>query len=135
MGLFIGVKNVSHDGIPLHNIAVWNEYGTELAPPRPAFRMGAEKAIMSNRKMIQAQLGNIARSGLGKRKPSKALMRMRQKNMLTALGKSAVKHTRDIIKAGSTEPNAPATIRKKGFDHPLFETGVLMKNLDFAVGE
>lgn len=114
----------------LAQVAIWNEYGTEKIPPRPAFRMGLEKGIEVNRKMIDAQLRNIAQRVLTGRT---ADMDRSLTVMLTQIGKSAKAETIRIIKTGSTQPNAPATIARKGFDWPLHETGLLEKNVDYEV--
>jgi len=131
--LYLGVNNVSYpDGVSLHDVAIWNEFGTKTAPPRPAFRMGMERGIGKSKKIITAQLANIARGAL-RGKAGKADNNKRMKVLLTALGKSAVKETKDIIQRGETAHNAPATVKKKGFDHPLFETGLLKKNVSYLV--
>ena len=54
---------------------------------------------------------------------------------LTQIGKSAKKETKDIIKQGSMSPNAPLTIKKKGFDHPLWETGLLHDSVEYLVSK
>jgi len=111
-------------------VAIWNEYGTSNAPPRPAFRMGLEEAQRKNKPMIQAQLKNIAQRVLSGRKSDldKSLT-----VLLTQIGRSAKAETRRIIREGETVGNAPATIARKGFDHPLFETGLLLDNVEYEV--
>lgn len=114
----------------LGEVAIWNEYGTENAPPRPAFRMGLEEGIKKNQKMIDAQMRNIAQRVLTGRTSE---IDQSLKVMLTQIGKSAKAETQRIIREGLTAPNAPATVAKKGFDHPLYETGLLLKNVDYEV--
>lgn len=130
--LYIGVEHIQQDGEPLINIARWVEFGTETAPPRPAFRMGTEKAIKNNNKLIKAQLSNIAKAGL-RGKLNESLIDRHQEVMLTQIGRSSVKEIKSIIKNGETAPNAPATIKKKGFDHPWFETGTVLENVSYLV--
>lgn len=127
---YIGVQDKTYeDGTKLSDVARWNEWGTETIPPRPAFRMGAERAIKKNKKLIQSALKNMIRS----RGRSKADFEKVEFKLLWSLGRSAVKETRDIIKRGETVANAPATISHKGFDHPLRETGLLEKSLTFEI--
>lgn len=135
--LFLGVKNHTYpNGATMHDVAIWNEFGTETIPPRPAFRMGMERSIKKNNKLIKAQIGNLARAGLMKNsKMGKELTEQRTKVLLTQLGRSAVKEVKDIIKNSETVANAPRTVAKKGFDHPLFETGELLKGVEYLVGE
>lgn len=127
---YIGVKEMTYpDGVKLSDVARWNEYGTETIPPRPAFRMGAERSILKNKKLIQAMLKNMIRAKYRSKRDFENL----EFKLLWSLGRSAVAETKKIIESGETAPNAPATVRKKGFDHPLFETGLLKKNVTFEV--
>lgn len=128
--LFVGVKNSRRGSVTMHDIAVFNEYGTELAPPRPAFRMGTDRAVNASRALIQRALRNIAIAVDKKRKKDADKI---LRNVLTRIGASAKKNVKQIIKAGETAPNAPATVKKKGFDHPLWETGALHDAVDFEV--
>lgn len=132
--LVFGVHPVAYpDGGPnLGEVAIWNEYGTTTAPPRPAFRMGLEAAQRTNKKMIQAFLKNTSTRILQGRT---ADIDRNLTTLLTQIGRSAKKETQEIIKMGSTTPNAPSTIDKKGFDHPLYETGLLLENVDYEVTE
>jgi hypothetical protein len=40
---------------------------------------------------------------------------------------------RDVILHGELEPNAPETIRKKGFDQPLIETSELLDAIGYQI--
>lgn len=135
MQLKFGVKdgNYAKEGASVKDVALWNEYGTEKTPPRPAFRMGAEYALEANRKMIGAQLQNIVRRGLqGRATEAERSFKV----LFTAIGNSAVSKTKELISSGSVPPpNAPATVAKKGFDRPLFETGLLSKSVAYEVIE
>lgn len=114
----------------LAEVALYNEYGTKTSPPRPAFRMGLEEGVEKNRKLLQAQLKNIARRVLqGRTSEVDRSLTV----LLTQIGRSAKAATKEIIKSGSTEPNAPATVAKKGFDWPLHETGLLEEHVDYEV--
>lgn len=127
---FLGIKIKPLD---LGTVAIWNEYGTENAPPRPAFRMGLEESIKRNQKMIDAQMRNITQRVLtGRASEIDRSLTV----LLTQIGKSAKAETQRIIRSGSTEgieKNAQMTIDRKGFDHPLYETGLLLKNVDYEV--
>lgn len=116
--------------VNVSQIAVIQEYGTEKIPPRPAFRRGIEFALAKNKKLIGAQLKNITQRILSGRSAEidKSLT-----VMLTQIGKSAKAKTKEIIKSGSEAPNAPATVARKGFNHPLFETGLLLEHVEYEV--
>lgn len=133
--LYLGVKDVQYpDGTSLHDVAIWNEFGTENAPPRPAMTMGTEKAMKTRSAQIQSFMSNVFHSGMQKNKKLNSnYMLGREKILLIGIGQSAVKEVKDIIRAGSTVPNAPATVKRKGFDHPLLETELYLRNVDYCV--
>ena len=120
-------KNIS-----VGQVAIINEYGTETIPPRPAFRIGLERSVTKNKKLIDAALKNITNHLLTGRKDS---IERQLTQALTQIGRSAKKETKDIIKQGSMTPNAPLTIKKKGFDHPLWETGLLYESVEYLVSK
>lgn len=132
--LLFGVTSGSYrkgkHAISVSEVALIQEYGTEKIPPRPAFRRGVEYALARNKKLIGAQLKNVTQRILSGRKDdmNKSLV-----TLLVQIGKSAKAKTKEIIKSGSETPNAPATVAKKGFNHPLFETGVLLEHVDYEV--
>jgi hypothetical protein len=136
--LVFGVNNIKvksgNDTVPLGDIAIWNEYGTRTAPPRPAFRMGLEQALNTRKAQSEAFLKNLANTVLqGKMKIRKADLEKRLTVLLTGIGQSAVKETKQIISTGATTANAPTTIARKGFDHPLYHTGTLLDNVNYEV--
>ena len=120
-------KNIS-----VGQVAIINEYGTETIPPRPAFRIGLERSVTKNKKLIDAALKNITNHLLTGRKDS---IQRQLTQALTQIGKSAKKETKEIIKQGSMTPNAPLTIKRKGFDHPLWETGLLLDSVEYLVSK
>lgn len=132
--LEFGVTNNKYPekNISVGQVAIINEYGTETIPPRPAFRIGLERSVAKNKKLIDAALKNITNHLLTGRKDS---IQRQLTQALTQIGKSAKKETKDIIKQGSMTPNAPLTIRKKGFDHPLWETGLLHDSVEYLVSK
>ena len=130
--LEFGVTNNKYPekNISVGQVAIINEYGTETIPPRPAFRIGLERSVTKNKKLIDAALKNITNHLLTGRKDS---IQRQLTQALTQIGKSAKKETKDIIKQGSMTPNAPLTIKRKGFDHPLWETGLLHDSVEYLV--
>lgn len=132
--LEFGVTNNKYPekNISVGQVAIINEYGTETIPPRPAFRIGLERSVTKNKKLIDAALKNITNHLLTGRKDS---IQRQLTQALTQIGKSAKKETKDIIKQGSMTPNAPLTIKKKGFDHPLWETGLLYESVEYLVSK
>lgn len=134
--LILGVNDIQKDGKSLGDIVEILETGDEMKPPRPANRMGMDIAINRNKKMIQGYLKNYTMSiKMKDQRQARKLIRDRKKKLFTQIGRSAVKEVKNIISSGSTVGNAPATIAKKGFDHPLYEKGDYMANVNFEVKE
>jgi hypothetical protein len=114
----------------------WNHYGTETIPPRPVLRIAAENILSSPemKKHIQAYFKNVvAYSKRGRAQDLKDI----ETKMLTALGQQVAAEAKRIIErnSGELQYNAPATVAKKGFDKPLYETGQLEKHLSYEVTE
>lgn len=131
----IGVKPATYeDGTKLSDVAIWNNYGTETIPPRPVFRIAAEK-IMSGeefKKRMKAYLRNMVVYGANNQGDLIEI----EKKLLTTTGQQVAAECKRIINNGSDlQDNAPATIKKKGFNLPLYETGLLIKNIDYEVTE
>lgn len=135
INLEFGVNNSKYPrkDITVGEVAIINEYGTEDIPPRPAFKKGLDDSVKSNKKLIDAALKNFVNHMLTGRKDS---IKRNLTQALTQIGRSAKKNTKDIIKAGSMSPgNAQSTIDRKGFDHPLWETGLLHDSVDYKISE
>lgn len=131
MHVLIGTKSgVSYPqegeapAVKLADVARWNEFGTELIPPRPAFRVGAENAVKNSTDLIKKYLKNLVDP-----KMTPATLKQLEKSFMENMAKRIPREVKKIIKAGSTSPNAPATIAKKGFNHPLMETELLYDNV------
>lgn len=105
---------------------------------------------------LQEVQGVPSRNGLVRRRPFEVTMRTEGPviidNLLKRIANAYIYNNRstqytlgwfgntlsETIKAkfgnkGVLQPNAPMTIRKKGFDSPLIETGDLFNNLHFKV--
>lgn len=109
-------------GVPVAQVAAWQEWGTPNAPypspPRPFFRY-----TIAN---YSAEWGEILRVSL-KASDYDA------KAALTALGQLAVQRLQGVIKAWSEPPNTPATARAKGFNDPLIETQYMLRHVTYKV--
>jgi len=128
MQLLFGVKSAKYeDGTSLADVMTWNHYGTETIPPRPVLRIAAENVLANNEKIkkaLNAYFENILENPNGAAED--------EKEMLRKIGVQVIKEARAIIAAGNElQENAPGTVRKKGFDKPLYETGLLLKNLGY----
>lgn len=54
-------------------------------------------------------------------------------NLFTNIGKMGVESIKDSIQGGNFEPNAAMTIRLKGSDRPLIDTGELLNGAKYWV--
>lgn len=90
------------DGPLIAQVGYWNEYGTDTIPPRPFFRT----AVENNRD----KLGPM-------------FVRAVQKHDTEAAMRTVCDHMVDELKISvltwTDPPNAPSTIRKKGYNAPL----------------
>lgn len=105
------------DGASVAEVAAWNHEGTSTIPARPFLTLdpGVVKAKL---KWVSEQFF------AGKGTNAEALEH---------LGKWAVSQVKKKINDGVPPPNAPATIAKKGFDHPLIETRKLLRSITSKV--
>ena len=132
MQLLFGVKSAEYeDGTSLADVMTWNHYGTETIPPRPVLRIAAENVMSNNeeiKKALNAYFKNILENPNGAAEG--------EKEMLRKIGVQVIKEAKRIIEAGNElQENAPGTVKKKGFDKPLYETGLLIKNLGYDYEE
>lgn len=116
MGFLEGSKDPT--GMSNAQKAFWAEYGTTRAPARPAFRT----TIAQQSKTWGAKL-------------SKAIVATNYdgQKALGLLGQSMRDDLENSIAQWSTPPNAPSTIRRKGFDKPLVEKGDMQRAPDYEV--
>ena len=130
----LGVKPATYDdGEKLSDVMTYNHYGTETIPPRPVLRIAAEKIISSKdfKIRMKAFLKNVTAYTMS---GQPGLIEEIETKLLTSLGQQIVAEAKRIIEAGvELQPNAPATIAKKGFDKPLYDTELMIKNLGYEV--
>lgn len=108
------------DGMPVAQVGFWNEYGTINAPSRPFFRTA-----------IDNKTGEWV-STFGK---ALKAYEMDSGKALNALGMKMAEDVSQSVVGWQTPANAPYTIKKKGFNKPLIETGHLSRSIDYEVGD
>jgi hypothetical protein len=109
-------------GKPVADIAAKHEYGYPALkiPPRPFFTQSLVYA--TTEVMIQSE--NLFNLLINKRKPAYELKK---------LGKSLVETIRYSIEKGTFKALSPQTIKHKGNDVMLDETGVMKDSIDYKV--
>lgn len=108
------------NGTPVAQIAAIMDFGAPAAniPPRPFFRnMIAEKSS----EWPAALEGLVASEDYDSDK------------ILKLMGEGIAGQLRQSIRDTNAPPLAPATIKRKGFDKPLVDTGVLLVSVDYEV--
>lgn len=110
------------DGEHVAQVAFWNEYGTKNIPPRPFFRTTINK--------FKDSWGNDVLS---------YLQTKGHKNdfdyAFNRLGAIISMQIRMTIFGWTTPPNAPCTIKHKGFNQPLIETHNMEKSITWKLGD
>lgn len=133
---FGALPGVYKSGEKFSDILAFNHFGTETIPPRPVLRIAAENILSSPemKKHLQAYFKNVIEyARRGRIEDLKTI----ETKMLTALGQQVAAEAKRIIErnSGELQHNAPATVKKKGFDKPLFEGGEMIKKISYEVIE
>lgn len=105
-------------GLHIAQVAFWNEYGTSRAPARPFMR----QTVSANSSVWGDHLGKFLKAN-----------DYRANHALGLLGHEVKDDITESIQAWPAD-NAPLTVKKKGFNHGLIDTGTMMRSVDFEVG-
>ena len=109
-------------GADLIDIATWNEYGTSRIPQRPFMRT-AEK--QNGEQWLSLAEGVAEKIIEGK---------FAEEQGLEIIGNRMVGDIQKVIGDRSLlAPNAPSTIKRKGSDAPLIDSGNLRQSISFEV--
>lgn len=107
------------DGLPVAQVAYWQEYGTtrdgkKFIPPRPFLRNTVSDKRKDWKDHLEKDLEKVVQGN------------MELEQALNRLGTEATADIKESIAEFSNPPNAPATIKKKGFNDPLVDTGTML---------
>lgn len=125
----IGFQRVTaseENGADITDIAMWNEFGTEgkyggeHIPSRPFMRDSVDKHIPAIEHMLKAQEGALL-NGASARK------------VLETVGVFQKDLMQTEIEQGDFVANAEATIKRKGSDKPLIDTGQMKNSVNFWI--
>ena len=112
----------SKKGVPVVLYAFFNEFGTKHIPARPFVRIASDEN--------KGAWGDIAAEGVG-------LIidrRIKAKKCCDMVGKRMKADIKKVIGDKSKlAPNAESTIRRKGHDKPLIDTGLMKKTVNYRV--
>ncbi|MDR3165438.1 MAG: hypothetical protein LBU13_07650 [Synergistaceae bacterium] len=112
----------AENGVDILDIAVWNELGTARAPARPFIRQSADMNKGTIEKFCAAQLKKVTQGGTAEQ----AL------NAIGVMQKGLIQDTISKSKEWA-DPNAPATVERKGSEQPLVDTGRLRQSASYVI--
>lgn len=108
------------DGLTIAKVARWNEFGTKAGiPQRPFMR----RTMMKHEKEWIETLKTIVQKEIDKDK------NINIDKALKKFGEIVKGDIQETILAGGFVKNAPATVKKKGFNMPLVDTGVMISSI------
>lgn len=116
--------------VPTATVAAWNEegrvagskFGGATIPPRPFIRLGFTPKMVS-----------LVGKGSGQHLESVLNGATTWESFYDNLAKNLKDIMQDTITEWDTPPNSPVTIRLKGFNDPLIETGHMRDTVDVKV--
>lgn len=115
-------------GNPTAQVAKWNEEGHatpsgNISPPRPMIRVGAAPKVKD---LVSTTIErSLTRVVMGESDWREELNR---------IGQGAEKILKEEIWSWTDPKNSPMTIKLKGFDDPLVETGQMASQVTYKVG-
>jgi hypothetical protein len=123
VGFLEGVRYPGGDdddtpGLSVAQAAFWNEFGTSRAPARPFFRTMISKQSPA----WGYQLGQIAKA-----------TNYDSQQVLNLMGRNIQGQLVESINEWQDPPNAPYTVKRKGFNKPLVHTGYMRQAVSFVV--
>ncbi len=108
------------DGTDICDVAAWNELGTVKSPSRPFLR----KSVDENEEKINHFLQS---------KKADLLQGKSAEQVLKEIGLFQKDLIQEKITEGSFTPNAASTIRKKGSNKPLVDTGRMRQSVNYVI--
>lgn len=104
----------------LVDIAMWNELGTVNIPSRPFMRDSADKHMEAINHMLMAQKDALLKGATAR-------------EILNTIGLFQQDLVQTEIDQGDFVANARSTIRKKGSDKPLIDTGTMKNSVHYYI--
>lgn len=106
------------DGTSVAQVAFWDEYGTATSPARPAFRMMIAHESPGWGALIAKAAPHYEYDG---------------EKVLKFMGLKISEQLQQSIVGWQDPPNAPSTVRAKGFNKPWINTSHLLNSIDSEV--
>ena len=109
------------DGTRVVDVAMWNEFGTDTIPARPALRTALKKIAPTLAKIGTEQAKQMLAG------------KLRFDHATRRLAKLLAGAMQESIEKWRRPPNAESTVARKGFNDPLIETGLYVNSIDFKL--
>jgi len=113
-------ENAYEDGTDLVDVAAYNEFGSSDRPPRPFMKQSFENHEPELKQACAHAYQTVSTGGSAEQ-------------ALKQLGVFARGLVQEEIVNGDFEPNAPSTIKKKGSEQPLIDTGFMRQNVNYVI--
>jgi hypothetical protein len=113
-------ENAYDDGTDLVSVAIYNEYGTSNMPARPFMKQSWEEHEDDLKKVCQEANQIIVNGGTAQEAAS-------------TIGAFGVGLIQQQIVDGDFVPNAESTIRQKGSERPLIDTGHMRQSVKYVI--
>lgn len=108
------------DGVDMCDIAAWNEFKTERSPSRPFLRNSIDENESKINSFLQSKKNDFIRG-------------QSAEQILKEIGLFQKDLIQEKITEGSFTPNADSTIKKKGSDKPLIDTGRMRQSVNYVI--
>lgn len=108
------------DGTDLVDVAAYNEYGSSDTPARPFMKQSFENHEDELQKACDRVNQTLNKGGTAEAG-------------LKELGVFVKGLVQEEIVDGGFEPNAPSTIKKKGSEQPLIDTGTMRQSVNYVI--
>lgn len=126
LAVFVGFQmadGTGENGVSVAEYALYNEMGTSRGiPSRPFIRGSVDNHEDEINKFLEAAVKQILDGASAQA-------------VLAKIGADHVKRIQSEIRDGSFAPNSEVTIRRKGSDHPLIDTGTMRQSVKYKIGE
>lgn len=108
------------DGTLVHDVAIYNEFGTRRMPARPFIRPNRDRILRSAAEIVARDVGTNPHY----------VVTERAANLIGIAGVAFIQRTIDEL---ISPPNAPSTIARKGSSKPLIDTGQLKLSITHRI--
>ena len=112
----------AENGASYVDIATWNEYGTGHIPSRPFIRISADTNKAAWGRLAQQCVNNVIDGD-------------NPRDAAQVVGHRMVGDIRKVFGSSMLKANAPSTVKKKGRNEPLVDSGEMRRRVNFRVEE